>query len=89
MNKHQEFEQYFRAYEQFRMAIDAAIDAGKLSNEISDEYQAIRRAGERLNEVGGMDAMRAAAYAYRDLELPSYVTTALNLIWSGIGEWVA
>ncbi len=86
----QRLERLFRAFEKFRLAMDAVMEDLTLLQRPCDELTAIRKAGQALHDVGGVSAMLAAAYSYQDSsEQNTYAVTLMNQPWSGIGRWLA
>ncbi len=49
----------------------------------------LRQAGERLDRVGGRDAMFAAACALAETDPRRFygLGVLLSVVWAGIGEW--
>ena len=58
----------------------------KRGNLLSDNKQALRGVGERLDSVGGITAMRAAFEAARNFKHGA-IKSELECAWDGIGEW--
>ncbi len=55
----------------------------------SPEAEAIRKHGETLNSIGGMDLMRQAhaRFAQQCNEIGPGLARNLEMVWDGIGEW--
>ena len=76
-----------------RLAYDAWLEAGRPygSDAINDPaYRRVREAGERLDAIGGFDAMTVAQqglYEHEDDVMGA--GTHLNHLWNGIGDWAA
>ena len=50
------------------------------------QYKKICEIGEAIDELGGLPAMQEVAYEIRRRN--SQLVTLLNMLWSGVGDWM-